>query len=199
MSSKSSKKYLETYKALRMQVHNLYFHWCLYLQLYGNSMRVNLLNKTAPDFFCYSEKCHIAYILLGMTKLTDNSNDSLTFTNLIHGMKSDGKCICDLDRKFSKLKAAIKTIRYDRNKIIAHLDHKIHTKSNDIQLKTSRKIVKKSFANLRILMTSIEIFMNITPYDWNADIQAKNTFTVLKSVLNKSLLYDKMKNTYQDK
>lgn len=188
--------YKRTYIELCTNVHDVYFHWCLYQQLYGNGMRVNMLNKTAPEYFVYTEMCHIFYIVSAISGLLDHATvagkSTLSFESLIRDIKFKGICTCELEAKLEELRSCARNLRKDRNTKIAHNDRKVHTLRNHT-LATSRRDILKTFKKMRSLMEAIEKLMpEKFKHDWNAHIHAGEVFRDLKAVLQRSLLYEKV-------
>jgi hypothetical protein len=60
------------YRALDIELTGLYHKWNEFCELFGNTKSVDLLNATAPGFFCVIQESLWHDMILGVTKLLDD-------------------------------------------------------------------------------------------------------------------------------
>lgn len=102
--------------------------FCLYCKLYEESEdRIELLRKTAAEFFADLQKMWHEYVLLDVCKLTDScKNGNLTINYFVCRYKNDFSK--EEEKRIQKIMDLImcfrERVKPPRHKIIAHIDKK---------------------------------------------------------------------------
>ena len=130
----------------------------IYLYESDNKERLDLLDKTARDFFRELQRILIDRILLNICKITDNASfgkkDNLTIEYILKKIKQDTNGNLGLDELSKEIHTFRKYIVDARHKIIVHSDFETIT-SNKILGSFSKTDNDKFWKNLQEFVNKI--------------------------------------------
>jgi hypothetical protein len=137
----------------------LHVKWQWYRELFAVSQeQVDLLNRSAPDFFGFLFEALLDDVLLHMGRLTDPprsaGRDTLSVKRLPL-LISDGRLKNRVVRLLKRLDAKVQKVRIRRNKFLAHRDLAAVLKKRPNYL-PSRKKVEETLAVLRAVLNEVE-------------------------------------------
>lgn len=151
--------------AIKNEVIWAHGRWIIYRQLYGTSSeRVEILNRSAPDFFNIVQHIFLHDIQLTLSKLGDpvesRGEKNLTLKALgqaIHEL-GETQLFATLTPLISRFDRACVKLRHRRNKSIAHLDLRTMLGAKVTPLAgPSRKEIEDALDALRGVMNCIEL------------------------------------------
>jgi len=197
------KELKEVFDWAKKELIHLYYRWIMYVQMFGtNSYRIDLINKTASNFFVEFQQLVIDSMVLSLSKLTDPTtmydNYNLSFSYLVDEIeKSDKNNISnELKTILDELKASVKHFREIRNKRIAHNDLVVALDSKNSPLPgVSRADIKHALKLAGDFLNKIELayFDSTMAYDMTI-LPLENDGRSVLIRLQKSLAYDQLED-----
>jgi len=119
----------EPFEVLWQEVVQLHFRWKVFKQLYFNTRVVELLNKHASGFFGLDQRIWIESIVLGLSRVLDDTKGSTSLRVLVKRMSTAGphELAAELEQRLSELVTISEVmLEAHRDGRIAHLDAKFH-------------------------------------------------------------------------
>ena len=159
-----------------------------------NKERLDLLNKTARDFFHNLQGILIERIFLDICKITDSSGsgekNNLTIKYILKEIEQDAKEKLGLDELSNKIHKFRECIVSARNKIIAHHDLKTIT-SNKILGVFSRSDDDAFWKNLQEFVNKIHNHYFENPFNFDDIVDCTDNAEYLILALKKAAYFDK--------
>lgn len=119
----------EPFEVLWQEVVQLHYRWKVFKQLYFNKRVVELLNEHASGFFGLDQRIWVESIVLGLSRVLDDTKGSTSLRVLVKRMSTAGprELVGDLEQRLSELEAISDAmLEAHRNGRLAHIDAKYH-------------------------------------------------------------------------
>lgn len=118
----------EIFEGLWQEAASLHAHWELYLDLYGDPEKIDLLNATVPSVFQLIEESLRATMTVSFGRLTDPSKtgrkDNLSLARLVESLPAhcDDRFVHSAKQRLVDIQSHCEPITTHRNRRFAHND-----------------------------------------------------------------------------
>jgi hypothetical protein len=149
---------LEPFEVLWQEVVHLHYRYKVFKQLYADGRRVDLLNEHAEGFFGLNQQIWIESIILGLSRILDDTNGTTGLRVLVKKMSTSGphQIVDELKKRLEELETLSKaTIEAHRNNRIAHLNARFHPSGG------KEDPPPLTVENIEKLFTDIAALMNV--------------------------------------
>lgn len=189
----------EVYNELWQDVSRLHIEWREYVELFGTKpLRVNLLNKAAPQFFYIIEKSLWDTILVHITRLTDPPQ-SMNRKNLSLQQLKGLIDVSELNDKLSQsIKITLEKTQFYgdwRNRHIVHNDYELALYNSSKPLEfASRKLVVDAIEAIDSVMNCISLHFEKSTTDFDLLPNLNGAFSLLYVIANGLKYIEERKN-----
>ena len=135
------------YKNINTEVKWIHVKWNVYKQLFDSSQeKIDLINRSAPQFFGIIQQIFFVDVVLGLSRLTDPAESSghknLSLQLVIDEFDNSGllELSSKLDSDYEKIEQECEPIRKWRNKKISHSDFQTTLNVSDNPLPNISKV-----------------------------------------------------------
>jgi hypothetical protein len=151
------------YRKVWEEVVALHFKWTLYLDLYGSTEKIELINETAPGAFGLIEESLRADMVMTFNRLLDppqmGVHENLTLQRLIDQVRPilDKQTADDLQFQFAEARRCCQGLIQLRNKCIGHHDLRTSLKYHENPLPgIGKKVVIEALERIAGVIHVIE-------------------------------------------
>ena len=148
---------------LWQQIAYIHLEWGTLGRVFGTREQVELLNHIAPRTFRVFQECLHRSVLLGIARLTDpqasgRGRENATLQRLPGVVREAGNSALaeQLELGVRELVQAVRPIRENRNRLLAHADLALALGSSDPLLPVTTKIIDEVLTQIRSLIQKVE-------------------------------------------
>ena len=155
----------DIFEYLWQETVSLHIHWELYLDLYGDRKKVDVLNATVPSVFQLIEENLRANLTVSFGRLTDPSKtgkkDNLSLTQLVESLAAhcDDRFVRSAEQRLADIKSQCKPITAHRNRRVAHNDLATAINYNENPLPgIGQSRITEALKMIAALMNSVQMY-----------------------------------------
>jgi len=187
----------DIFEGLWQEAARLHLNWKLYLDLFGDPGKTDVLNATVPSVFQLIEENLLASMTVSFGRLIDPSKtgkkDNLSLARLVESLPAhcDDVFTRSAEKRLAVIKAECEPISAHRNRRVAHNDLATAISYHDNPLPgIGRERISNALKMIADLMNSIQLHFENGETAYAHGIQ-RGTGKVLIYLLEQSLEYDR--------